>query len=171
MMTLPRLALCGPGRSGKDEAASWFAAHTRLRYTRSTSEVIAPHVAARLGMEIGEAFAKRHESRQLWFDVGNELRANDPAYLVRECLKDGEIAVGLRNADEVAAARAEHLIDLFIWIDRAVPEDSTMKFGPELCDVIVQNRGTLDEFVGRLAALARFAGLRIDPSSSQTATS
>ena len=34
-----------------------------------------------------------------------------------------------------------------------------MKFGPELCYVIVQNRGTLDEFYRRLEALARFAGL------------
>jgi hypothetical protein len=32
-------------------------------------------------------------------------------------------------------------------------------FGAQACDVIVPNDGTLDELFGRLAALARFAGL------------
>jgi hypothetical protein len=91
--------------------------------------------------------------------VGNELRSPDPTYLVRECLKEGEIAVGLRNSDEVKAARAEGLIDLFVWVEREVPADPTQTFGPERCDVIVLNDGTPDEFFGRLAALARFAGL------------
>lgn len=95
----------------------------------------------------------------MWFDVGNELRRDDPAYLVRECLRDAEIVVGLRNADEVEAARAEGLIDLFIWVVRYVPPDPTMTFGPELCDVMLPNTGTLDRLHERLEALARFAGL------------
>jgi hypothetical protein len=159
MRPLPRIAICGPGRCGKDTAARWLAANTPLRLGRTTSEIIAPHVAARLGLTVEEAFARRHENRPLWFDVGNELRTPDPTYLVRECLKEGEIAVGLRNSDEVKAARAEGLIDLFVWVEREVPADPTQTFGPERCDVIVLNTGTLDEFFGRLAALARFAGL------------
>lgn len=156
---LPRIAFCGPGRSGKDECAHWFAENTRLRFGRSTSEVIAPYVAARLGLDAAEAFARRHEDRVLWFEVGNELRRHDPLFLVRECLADGEIVVGMRNRDEVIGARAEGLIDLLAWIDRDVPVDPTMTYGPELCDVRIDNRGTLADLRGRLAALASFAGV------------
>ena len=163
----PKIAICGPGRSGKDEAARWLASHTKLRFTRSTSEVIAPHAAARLGKGIAESFAERHENRQFWFDVGNELRAGDPAYLVRECLRGGEIVVGLRNADEVVEARRVGLVDLFIWIERDVLRDHTQTFGPELCDVVIPNNGSLEEFFGKLAALARFAGLSSPPDTFQ----
>lgn len=33
-----------------------------------------------------------------------------------------------------------------------------MKFGPEFCDVVIRNRGTLEEFFVKVAAFARFAG-------------
>jgi hypothetical protein len=118
-----------------------------------------PLVTARLGLSTEEAFSRRHENRPLWFEVGNELRTPDPTHLARECPNEGEIAVGLRNSDEVKAARAERLIDLFVWVEREVPADPTQTFGPERCDVIVRNDDTLDEFFGRLAALARFARL------------
>lgn len=159
MKPLPKLAIRGPGRCGKDTAARWLATHTPLRLGRTTSEIIAPHVAARLGLTVEEAFARRHENRPLWFEVGNELRSPDPTYLVRECMKEGEIVVGLRNSDEVKAARAEGLIDLFVWVEREVPADPTQTFGPDLCDIVISNNGTLDEFHGRLRALARFASL------------
>lgn len=157
--TLPKIAICGPGRCGKDTAATWFASHTPLRFGRSTSEVIAPHVAARLGLPVEAAFSGRHDNRQFWFDVGNELREKDPAYLVRETLRDGEISVGMRNRSEVVAVRDAGIVDLIVWIDRAVPADPTMEFGPEMCDVIVPNRGTLVEFYRHLEALARWARL------------
>jgi hypothetical protein len=156
---LPRIAICGPGRSGKDTAGAWLAANTPLRLGRTTSEVIAPHVAKRLGRPVIEVFAERHQNRQLWFDIGNELRANDPAFLVRECLKNADIAVGLRNEDEVRAASGERIVDLVLWIEREVPHDPTMKFGPELCDFTLTNHGDLDDLYARLEALARFAGL------------
>lgn len=156
---LPKIALCGPGRSGKDECAKWFSANTPLRFGRSTSQVIAPYVAERLGVSVPEAFARRHEDRELWFSVGNELRLHDPTFLVRECLRDGEIVVGLRNRDEMIAARSQRLIDLFVWISRDVPHDQTQTYGPELCDIEIENRGTLADLFDRLEALARFAGI------------
>lgn len=159
MRELPHIAICGHGRSGKDTAAQWFAANTSLRLGLTTSEIIAPFVAAEDGVTVEVAFARRHEERERWFLRGNALRNPDAAFLVRECLKGGEVVVGLRNADEIAAARAEQLIDLFVWIERAVPADPTQTFGSELCDIVVPNNATLDEFHDRLRALASFAGL------------
>jgi len=157
--TLPKIAICGPGRCGKDTAARWFASHTLLRFGRSTSEVIAPHVAARLSLPLEVVFSHRHDNRQFWFDVGNELQRTDPAYLVRETLKDAEISIGMRNRSEILAVRDAGIVDLIVWIDRDVPADPTMEFGPEMCDVIVLNRGTIEEFYQRLESLARWARL------------
>lgn len=154
-----KIAICGHGRSGKDTCARWLAEHTWLRLARTTSEVIAPYRAAELGISVEDAFARRHEERDVWYELGNRLRANDWARLVRETLVNAEICVGIRDPEELAAARSEGLIDLVLWVDRDVPPDPTMKFGAEHCDVIVENRGTLDEFYRRLTALARFAGL------------
>jgi hypothetical protein len=156
---LPKLAICGPGRCGKDTAAAFLASRTPLRFGRTTSEVIAPYVANRLGVPVQTAFTERHAHRQLWFDIGNELRATDPAFLVRETLLSGEISVGMRNRSEIAAVVAERLVDLIIWIDRDVPPDPTMEFEAEACNIIVPNRGTLDEFYNRLESLARWARL------------
>jgi hypothetical protein len=161
LMRFPKLAICGPGRSGKDTAASWLAAHTRLRLGKSTSQVIAPFVASRLGIPIEDAFRRRHEDRGYWFNLGNELRARarDQTVLVREAIKGADIVQGLRNYDEVIASRNERLVDLFLWIERAVPPDPTMKFGPDQCDVVVRNNGTLGELFDKLEAIARFSNI------------
>lgn len=160
MSRLPTIAICGPGRAGKDTAGNYLASITSLRRGPSTSEIIAPHVAKRLGQTVRRAFSERHENRELWFQVGNELRANDSAYLVKESLKEGEIVVGLRNLDEVMVAREQGLIDLFVYLLRSDrPEDSTMKFGASACDIVITNNGTEEEFCAKIRNLARFARL------------
>ena len=156
---LPRIAICGHGRSGKDTAAHYLASITPLRLGKTTSEIIAPYAAAKLGQPVAVAFADRHNHRVFWFEVGNELRATDPAFLVRECLKDGEIVVGMRNRSEVLTVGQERLVDLIVWIERDVPTDPTQEYGPELCDVVIPNNGTLEELHRRLGALARWANL------------
>lgn len=156
----PRIALCGPGRCGKDTAAEWLHENTRLNYVMSTSEVIAPVAAERLGLTVEAAFARRHEDRALWCRLGKEMRASDPAFLVRTVLDKGsDIVVGVRDRQEIVTASLEGLVDLVVWIDRRVPFDPTLEYGPELCDIRITNDDSLDEFHGKLAALARFARL------------
>lgn len=156
---LPKIAICGHGQAGKDTAARILTLLTPLRLGRTTSEVIAPHRAAELGISVDEAFAQRHTERDIWYELGNRLRAHDAAYLVRETLRDGEICVGIRDPEELLAARREGLIDITLWIDRDVAPDPTMKFGPENCEVVIPNRQGLFELERRLEAVARFAGL------------
>jgi len=154
---LPKIAICGPGLCGKDTAVDWLAKHTILRPGRSTSEIIAPIIAKKLGLSVEVAFSRRREDRHHWYEAGRSLRSEDPAFLVREAMHGAQITSGLRVAEEVLASRAEGIVDVFIWINRDVPADPTMKFGSELCDITIENRGSLDRFYSRLSALARLA--------------
>jgi hypothetical protein len=114
-----------------------------------------------MGLTVEAAFPLRHRDRALWFKVGNDLRRHDPARLVREAIKDGDIVQGLRNADEVIASRAEGLVDLFLWIHRDVAIDPTMTFGPDLCDLIIENNQSLEDFYRKLRAFSAFARILI----------
>lgn len=155
-----KIAICGPGRAGKDEAAHWFNANTSLRYFGfSTSMAITPHAAKHLGISEEEAFARRHRDRELWYELGNNLRQNDKAFLARQTFEHGDIAVGIRDREELQTIIDEGLVDLAIWIDRDVPADPTLKYGPESCDIIVQNRSCISEFHTKLNRLAACLGI------------
>jgi hypothetical protein len=154
-----KIAIVGHGRAGKDEAAAYFHEHTRCRYALSTSEVIAPVAAARLGLPVAEAFARRHEDRATWRAIGDEMRANDPAALARETLRHGDICVGIRAIVEIEAVRREGLVGLIIWIDRDVPPDPTLEFGSEQADIVIENRWDLPAFHARLRRLANAMGV------------
>lgn len=156
---LPRICFCGPGRSGKDEAALYLAAHTPLRYAGSTSVFLTPYVATVLGLSNEEAFARRHEDRKFWYELGNKLRKEDPGVLARPALAAGEILAGFRDPCEIQWLRRKGVISLFVWIDRVVEPDPTQKYGPEECDVVISNRGSLAEFQERLRRLVLFAGI------------
>lgn len=159
-----RIALCGHGRVGKDEAAQWFNVNTSLRYSGfSTSMAITPHAAKHLGITEEEAFARRHEDRMLWFELGNNLREHDPAFLARQTFEHGDIAVGIRDRSEMQAVLDEGLVDVAIWIERDVPEDPTLTYGKELCSIIVENTGTLEEFHASLRAVAMMLGVLNEP--------
>ena len=150
------LAICGPGESGKDTVAKWLHCHTRLRMGRSTSEIILPHVAERLGVSPITAWRERSAHRDLWAQEGDRLRTDDPAALARLTLAEGDMCVGVRRRTEMEAAISAGLFDLAVWVDRLdVPPDTSLTYGPELCDLVIQNHWGLLELHSRLARLAR----------------
>lgn len=139
--------------------ADWLKAHSRCRYSFSTSAAIAPYVAGQIGITTAEAFARRHEDRELWRRVGDALRADDPAFLARKTLAGGDLSVGIRARVEIEAVQRERLVDLTLWVDRAVPPDPTLEFGPEMADVVIQNHWGLSELYARLAKFANALGI------------
>ena len=159
-----RVLVVGHSGAGKDTACRYLAAVTTLRFAGTTSHYLARHVAARLGVSVQEAYRTRHANRNRWHRVGNAIRRLDPGLLVRQSLEYAEITGGVRGLEEIQACRREHLVDLIVWVanDR-VPGGSTVTFGPEDCDVVVPNHGSLEEFHRRLLRLARLVGLPMRP--------
>lgn len=151
-----KIAISGPGRAGKDIAAEWFVRHCGLRYFGSTSKVIWPHAAHRLDLSLEEAWQRRHEMRQVWRDIGDELRTGDPAYLAREVLRQGDLCVGIRSRGEMEAVVDGKMVDALLWIDRDVPPDPTLEYGVgDFPFVVIPNRQCLEMFERRLEWWAR----------------
>jgi hypothetical protein len=162
MLYRPRIAILGHGRAGKDESGLWLGTHSWLRYVGSTSMVICPMIAAERGVTPAYAWQRRHAERKFWYDWANEYRKDDPAKIAKECLKQGDLVIGLRDKHELQACKDQNLFDLIVWIRRDVPNDPTVTFGPEDCDVVLYNDKGKEELYARWTRLMRLAGVQIN---------
>lgn len=159
-----KFAICGHGRSGKDTVSKWLKEHTRLRYQESTSEAAAKLCYQCLRDKYGystvkEAFEDRHNHRQEWAEIIWEYNEPDGIRLYRDMLEVSDVLNGVRRASEFDALRREGMLDLTIWIDRDVPNDPSLEYDSNACDLIIPNYGTLDDLDRRLARFARVTRL------------
>jgi hypothetical protein len=153
----PVLGFLGMGRAGKDTACEWFRDHTPLRFVGSSSWSCKEYVAMRLDLPVQEAWETRHQRRLEWKQLMDEYREQrGHSACVCKMLEDGnDLICGLRNRTEIVAARAEGLVDLFLWVDNPrVPVDPTVDFTIEDCDLVIRNAGAYAEYYARLARLA-----------------
>ena len=154
-----KLAIVGPGRSGKGEVCTYLSRAYGFRYTFGTSWVISRHIALEDGCVAEEAHARRHAERDRWRRVGDNLRSSDPAALARACLADCDLVEGVRSRVEIDAVIAERLVDLVIWVQREVPDDPTLEYGPDVADVVILNDGDLLALWRRLDRLMAAMGV------------
>lgn len=149
------ILILGKGRSGKDEAGRFLNDHLGIPYGGSTSWAGLPYIAKALGTHPQLAWEHRHEQRGFWKDFYDNLRRDDPLFLVKLALKTGRVVTGLRGAVEVKAARASGLFKHILWIERpGTPDDPTLEFGEEVATEIIWNDGTLPGFHLNLASWA-----------------
>ena len=66
-----RIMVVGHSGAGKDTACRFLAEVTLLRFAGTTSDCLARHVAARMGVSVQQAYRTRHANRNLWHRVGN----------------------------------------------------------------------------------------------------
>lgn len=148
-------AVCGMGRAGKDESAKWLCKRLGVEYPESLSTIVLPLVAHMVGRKKVEVFAERHDHRDFWIAACHAIRGPDYGCLVRWGLGHGDCAVGIRGKEEMATVRRERLAQLLIWIDNPrVPNDHTVEYGPDMCDLVIPNHGTLEDLYGRLEIIA-----------------
>jgi hypothetical protein len=159
MDSKPRIAICGPGRCGKDAISNWLARCTILNYCQSTSQAAAELVFRALRDKYqykcsDEAFEDRHNHRQEWASAIWAFNQPDGIRLYTEMLVDNDILNGIRKKGELKACQDRGLINLSIWIDRpGAFEPHSLELAPHDCDIIIPNHGTLQELYARLANL------------------
>ncbi len=156
---LPKLAILGRGRCGKDTAGDFLKEHYNLRFEGGCSWAGKEFVAERLGLSVEEAWKTRHERRMDWYNLLNEYRKDDWARLVRKVFETSDFVCGIRDGEELKAAKAEGLIDLAVWVERAqAPFDPTLRYGPEDCDIVITNHLTIPEYLHKIDRLAKSLG-------------
>lgn len=145
------ILFCGWGRAGKDEGVTFLSRITSLRYTGSTSWAALPDMAKMLGLHPQVAWETRHQRRMEWYHGCNKIREAGPTTLIKRCLEQGELCAGIRDKAEIEAAKAERLFDRIVWVARPGTEkDPTVVFGPEDCDEIILNNGSLEHYHDKL---------------------
>ncbi len=156
-LKVPVVSFVGHGRAGKDTAAQMFCARARLTYGGSTSLVAVPYVALAAGDHQYECYTGRHSHREFWFHFLNEFRRGEPDLIAKMLLAQGDVLAGVRAAEEFRCLIPNGVADIHVWIDRrGTPEDPTVEFTRDECDLVIDNNGSLvelDEKVGRLARL------------------
>lgn len=157
---VPVLALCGPGRCGKDLGADWLGHNFCIQYGGSLSEIVAPLIARALNKSVEDTFAARHTDRMYWFRFCSELRRGQPELLVRLLLAKADIIVGIRGAIELEACLNQGLIDTAIWIDNPrAPADPTLEYSAGDCHLTIVNDGTKMAFFNKLRFLSKILKL------------
>jgi hypothetical protein len=144
-MTKLRLAICGPGRCGKDSASNWLRANTTLEYYQSTSEAAADVVYGALKDKHGysnkqECWDDRLNHRVEWADTIWAYNQPDGLRLYRDMLDRNDILNGIRRTRELKACINAGLVTLTIWINRPnTTESVSNEITPEDCDMVLQN--------------------------------
>lgn len=164
----PRILLVGHGRSGKDTAGEYLEKITGLKFGGSTSRWLAPYVAERMGMDVEQCYAVRHQNREIWYRIGQEVREHQPGILLDTAFRHGPITAGVRDKVELQYACEKQLITHLIWIQRDVPVDPTLEFnqfdcvryvgGKNVCYSLIFNNKDLDVFRNNLDQLAHHNG-------------
>lgn len=108
--------------------------------------------------DLKECFDDRVNHRAEWFELISDYNFGDPARLSREIFAKYDIYCGLRNIEELKAAKAEKLYDLCIWVDAGsrVPETESIysnTITSSDADYILDNSGSLKDLEEKLHAI------------------
>jgi len=162
-----KLYICSGKRSGKDYAAEYLKCKLGIKYESSSMFAIKNVLFNRLQKEFGfktpeEAYENRQspEMRKWLFEAISDINKNDLTDLSALIFKENNCYVGIRNYEELEAAKKRWEDVMVIWIDAEgrVPEESvescTVK--KSQADVIIENKGTVEEFDDKLRRLCAF---------------
>lgn len=160
---MPKLLIIGHARHGKDTAGDMLEA--RFGLSPMSSSVFAgrravwPFWGKHHYPSFDAMFDDRVNHRETWSELIWEYNQNDPARLAREMIvNEGyDVYIGMRNADEFAAARP--LFDAVLWIDasRRLPKEDNrhMTMTPSMADHIIDNNGPLEVMEHNLTTLVQ----------------
>lgn len=155
-----KILVVGEGRHGKDTAAELLNKYCGLTFT-SSSWVAAGLFFEKYKDEFGyttieECYADRVNKRTLWYNFITEYNSPDRTKLTKKILETSNTYVGLRNPDELEAAR--DLFDLIIYVDASerLPGESAESNGitKDMAHIIIDNNGSLNQLKNKVKHLA-----------------
>ena len=157
-----RIVVIGENQSGKSHIAKELARLLDVKYYNS-SDILIDGFCEREKINRNELVTNKNEYRDKLYNYGRELQFVDPACMIKP-ISNGGVVAGIRNKDEIAAAREQNLVDLVIWVDLSYRENQYPFFDGDMlvdssdADIIILNGSTLDALnckISRFAALIR----------------
>lgn len=144
------ICVLGYTEAGKTTAAEILAEILGANYA-NTSDQLVEELAESLGIEPDHIRQNKAYYRQKLFDFGRARQKEDPLWPQAQQLRTANILTGLRNPNELEAARKYKLYDLIIWINRpGYDAGATDKLKPEDADVIINNNGSIEDLRAKL---------------------
>jgi len=155
-----KVAISGRGKAGKTTASKMLAEISGLRYMCSTSQALSKVVFEKM-IEKGhnfesveECWGERASHRKEWGEIIKEYNQPDGVTLYTDMSAENDIFDGIRRSEELAACSDFGLVDVVIWIERdAAPDDVSLTYGMDACDIIIYNNSTLEELRDKLLLL------------------
>jgi len=141
----------GHGEHGKDTFAEMLAKKQELKFSSSSAaafEVILPVLLTIYPPTYPpeEIYADRRNQRELWRRLILLYNTPDRSALARHILKDNDMYVGMRSAEEFRASK--HLFDKIYWVDARhrvgkVDESMGIRYTSDM--IWVNNNGSVSE--------------------------
>jgi len=148
------IAICGRGQAGKSTTSKMISELTGFKYMQSTSQALAETIFeksksgcfGRSFENVQECWEYRSEHRVMWAQLIAEYNKPHGTTLYEDMLQTNDIMDGIRRINELQACRKRNIIDFAIWVEREIaPPDASLNYGPEACDIIINNNGTLND--------------------------
>ena len=163
-MKIEKLIVAGHGEHGKDEFCKILGLPFKSSSEIALDEVIWPLWGKFQGyVDKQECFDDRRNNRSTWFDLIVAYNTPDKARLGRKIFEQCDIYCGNRSVEEFNILREEGAFDLSVWIDaslRLPPEpSSSCTITPDMCNMVINNNGSLDEFKRKVLAFKMVVGL------------
>ena len=169
-----KIFVTGYGRHGKDTCAEFLRDKLGLSFVSSSwfvaERVVFPAVAEEFGYSnVTECFEDRHNHRDLWFNLICEYNKDNPERLSGEIFDEYDIYVGIRNYNELEAAKKKWDDVLVIWVDaaeRMPPEGgASCTVRDYQADLVIKNNGSEEEFTARLDRLCELLAYNRRPGT------
>ena len=157
-----KIMITGQARSGKDHAAGILCEKLDIDFQSSSyilcESVIYPKLKQKYKYSCAEeCFHDRMNCRSEWYDIITQYNIPDRTALASKIFEKGYVYVGIRNREELEAAKDKWDDVFVIWIDaseRVEPEsEASCTVTIDQADIVIQNNGKLSEFNKKLDKL------------------
>lgn len=153
-----KLMVCGHGRHGKDTLCEFLGTKG---YTFNSSSWVAAEafifdeLKEKYGYKtVQECWDDRINKRAEWFDMISAYNGTELTKLAEYIYDNYDIYCGIRSPEEFLKAKKDGLFEMSIWVDASdrLPAEGSDSNGVtrDMCDIVITNNGTLEEFMGKL---------------------
>jgi hypothetical protein len=148
-----KILVIGEARHGKDSFAEFVSEFSGAKFTSSSyfamREIIYPVLQPLYNYNsLDDCYADRVNHREVWYTLIRDYNTPCETALATELMKENDMYVGMRSADELKACKQAKLFDTIVWVDASKRLDSrestaSCTVTSDMADIVIENNGSL----------------------------